>query len=665
MSVHHDRQIVTTAELEGKIAALRAEVCELKEEAKRFQQALRNSERRYVNLFTTIREGFARFQAIYDDAGNVVDLRVLDINPAGAEISGKSFEEQVGRTCTEVWPGLDSRVFAIYREADETGEPVRFDHHSALTGKWYDVTVLRVAPHELIVTFSDVTERKQAEEALRESEEKFRTLADNMSQFAWMADEKGWIFWYNKRWYEYTGTTLEEMEGWGWQKVHHPDHVRRVVEKISRCFKSGEVWEDTFPLRGENGEYRWFLSRAIPIVDGHGKVSRWFGTNTDITERKRAEEALQERVVSIRSILRAAPVGIGMVVDRVIMEANDHLCEMTGYSREELVGKSARLLYPTQEEFDKVGKIKYGQIRLTGTGAIETVWRRKDGESIDVLLSSSAIDPSDLSRGVTFASLDTTERKKAVEALRRSHDELDQRVRERTAELERKNQELQEFAFVASHDLSEPLRKIQAFGSLLAGKGADSLRQEQRDYISRMVGAATRMQELLAALLNYSRIETKGEEFRPTPLGDVVLDAISDLEVGIRDAGTQVTVEPLSIVRADPNQLRQLFQNLLGNAIKYRRPEVGPVIKVSGEEQDGNCRIFVQDNGIGFEEKYLDKIFQPFQRLHGKHEYPGTGIGLAICKKIVERHGGTITARSTPGVGSTFIVTLPVDRGGE
>ena len=164
----------------------------------------------------------------------------------------------------------------------------------------------------------------------------------------------------------------------------------------------------------------------------------------------------------------------------------------------------------------------------------------------------------------------------------------------------------------------------------------------------------------MAALLNYSRIESKGEEFRPTPLDDVVRDVISDMEVGIREAAAQVSVGPLPMVTGDPNQLRQLFQNLVGNAIKYRQTETPTVVEVSGEQNEGKCRILVKDNGIGFDEKYLDKVFQPFQRLHGRDVYPGLGIGLAICRKIVERHHGTITAESTPGEGSTFIITLPL-----
>ena len=144
-----------------------------------------------------------------------------------------------------------------------------------------------------VVSFSDITERKRAQADLLESEERFRTLADNITQLAWMTDEKGSVFWYNKRWFDYTGTTLEEMQGWGWQKVHHPDHVNRVVKKIKHCFETGEFWEDTFPLRSKEGEYRWFLSRAIPIRNNEGKIVRWFGTNTDITDRKRMEEEIR------------------------------------------------------------------------------------------------------------------------------------------------------------------------------------------------------------------------------------------------------------------------------------------------------------------------------------------------------------------------------------
>ena len=261
--------------------------------------------------------------------------------------------------------------------------------------------------------------------------------------------------------------------------------------------------------------------------------------------------------------------------------------------------------------------------------------------------------------------VDITERKEQEAALRKARDELELRVRERTAELERKNKELQQFAFIASHDMHEPLRKIQTFGSLMEEKTGDRLGEEQKDYLSRMIGAADRMREVLDALLRYSRVETKGEEFRPTDLNDVVKWAVNDLEIQIKEAGSRVEIDPLPKVSGDTAQLRQLFQNLISNAVKYQRPGIKSVIRIYGEQKDGTGRVFVEDDGIGFEEKYLDKIFEPFQRLHGRSEYQGIGIGLAICRKIVERHGGTITATSTPGKGSTFIVTLPVEKQNE
>jgi light-regulated signal transduction histidine kinase (bacteriophytochrome) len=261
---------------------------------------------------------------------------------------------------------------------------------------------------------------------------------------------------------------------------------------------------------------------------------------------------------------------------------------------------------------------------------------------------------------LVFTLMEVTERIRAQEALRKAHDQLELRVKERTTELENKNRELQDFAFIASHDLSEPLRKIQTFGSILEAKCADRIDDQERDYLSRMTSAANRMKNLLEALLRYSRVETRKEEFRSVRLNDIVKDSISDLEIALRNSGVQVEIESLPIISGDPYQWRQVFQNLIGNAAKYHRSEVKPFIKIYSEEKDGAYLIFVEDNGIGFDEKYLDKIFQPFQRLHGKHEYEGTGIGLAICKKIVERHGGTITAKSAPWKGSVFIVTLPV-----
>jgi PAS domain S-box-containing protein len=258
---------------------------------------------------------------------------------------------------------------------------------------------------------------------------------------------------------------------------------------------------------------------------------------------------------------------------------------------------------------------------------------------------------------------DITERKRMEEELRRSRDELELRVRERTDELELRNRELQDFAFVASHDLNEPLRKIRAFADMVTKRLADFKDEASKDYLKRMQKAAGRMQTLLNSLLSYSRVTTKAEPMKKTDLRRSVKDALSNLEILIGEKNADVEIGDLPTIKADVVQMTQLFQNLIGNALKFHREREAPHVKIHSKEVGDAYEIYVEDNGIGFDEKYLDKIFQPFQRLHGRSsKYEGVGMGLAICMKIVARHGGKITAKSQVDKGSTFVVTLPANR---
>lgn len=271
-------------------------------------------------------------------------------------------------------------------------------------------------------------------------------------------------------------------------------------------------------------------------------------------------------------------------------------------------------------------------------------------------------------REILLAIEDITVRKQAEEKLKKF-----------AARLERSNRELQEFASVASHDLQEPLRKIQAFGDRLKTRCRDALPPEGHDYLERMQSAAARMQTLINDLLMFARVETTASPFVKVDLGQVAREVASDLETRIEREGARVEICELPVIEADPSQMRQLLQNLIGNGLKYHRKGVPPVVKIHAavikerrsHKRPGNhptsdfSQIMVEDNGIGFDEKYLDRIFMVFQRLHGRKEYEGTGMGLAVCRKIAERHNGSITARSTPGRGSSFIVTLPLRRARE
>jgi light-regulated signal transduction histidine kinase (bacteriophytochrome) len=227
--------------------------------------------------------------------------------------------------------------------------------------------------------------------------------------------------------------------------------------------------------------------------------------------------------------------------------------------------------------------------------------------------------------------------------------------------LARSNRELEQFAYIASHDLQEPLRKITSFSSRLVSKYKDTLGEQGIDYLSRMENATVRMQSLIEGLLTYSRVTTKAQPFSSVSLGAIIAGVLSDLETAIRDSGATVTCGELPSVEADPLQMRQLFQNLIGNALKYHAPGVAPAVTVNASCVRSTCTITVSDNGIGFEQKYAEQIFGVFQRLHGRSsEYKGSGIGLSVCRKIVDRHGGTITARGELDKGATFTVQLPL-----
>jgi light-regulated signal transduction histidine kinase (bacteriophytochrome) len=264
-----------------------------------------------------------------------------------------------------------------------------------------------------------------------------------------------------------------------------------------------------------------------------------------------------------------------------------------------------------------------------------------------------------LGDGIAVTLRDITERKEATQAMAATN-----------AELEQRNQTLREFAYIASHDLQEPLRKISAFADLMREDYQEAVDETGEYYLERMQDAAGRMSTLINDLLAYSRVTTQTEPFESVDLNKVLDDVCSDLEIRIREVNGRVEAESLPTIEADPTQMRQLLQNLIGNALKFHRDDAPPVVKVSASLErtessfEGGapplmCRLVVSDNGIGIEEKYADRIFTPFKRLYGRSQYEGTGMGLAICQRIAQRHGGRIELTSTPGPGSTFTVTLP------
>ena len=355
----------------------------------------------------------------------------------------------------------------------------------------------------------------------------------------------------------------------------------------------------------------------------------------------------------------------GNACDWRVLDANPPYLRALGKPRTDIVGRRSGEIYG---EHDPEPFLRHFT-HVVRTGEPVQFEQYFEPTRMHLLVSAVHLGGARLATVTT----DITKRKSMEEALRKSRDELELRVEERTdelktymAKLEESNQALEDFASIASHDMQEPLRKVVAFGNILKRTYKDSLGETGIDYLNRMLGATNRMQSLLKGLLEYSRITAKADPFVEVDLTKVVNEVLSDLEIRIEITGGKVLVGELPVVKGDPTQMRQLFQNLIGNALKFHKNGEKPVIEIrSAITDNGDIRIIVEDNGIGFEEKHLDRIFAPFQRLHGREShYEGTGMGLAICKKIVERHGGTIRAESEPGKGSTFLVCLPAKQAG-
>ncbi|MGE5343587.1 MAG: sensor histidine kinase [Candidatus Omnitrophota bacterium] len=374
--------------------------------------------------------------------------------------------------------------------------------------------------------------------------------------------------------------------------------------------------------------------------------------NLEISERKKAEHRLEEALELNRKIIEASNVGaIAYNSSGECILVNDAMARITNVTAEALRKQNFRHILSWQQS---------GMLNLAEQALSENTGKRGEFFMVASSGKETGLDcyfaPFLIGgdQHLLLLASDISERMRA-----------ERELNVYATQLERSNRELQDFAFIASHDLQEPLRKIQAFGELLKTKYGQSLSQEGADYIDRMYNAATRMRTLIDDLLAYSRVTTKSQPFVKTNLNIILEDVLSDLEIRIKECGGRVETGELPPIHADPMQMQQLLQNLVSNALKFRKPDVPPVVKIYARIADDQIhpthfQLCVEDNGIGFDERYLDRIFMPFQRLHSRTAYEGSGMGLAICRKIAERHHGSITAKSSPSQGTTFIVTLPL-----
>ncbi|TYQ31606.1 PAS domain S-box protein [Pseudanabaena sp. UWO310] len=425
----------------------------------------------------------------------------------------------------------------------------------------------------------------------------------------------------------------------------------------------GQVIEQEWTYIRKNGDRFPVLISIVAMQSDHDEITGFLIVAQDITERKKAAKQAKDITDALD---RTAIVAI-TDVQGTITFVNDKFCEISQYDRHELIGQNHHMLnsgYHPREFFREMWQeISQGRIWRA-----EIKNRAKNGSFYWV---DTTIVPflNDHGKPYQYLAIRTD-----ITPLKETENELRIEVKERlktltelhnlTERLETSNRELQDFAHVASHDLQEPLRKVQAFGDRLKSTCEESLSDKGQDYLARMLNAASRAQILIDDLLIFSRVTTQAKPFEPVNLSVILQEVLSDLEIRLEKTGAMVECDPLPVVDADALQMRQILQNLLSNALKFHKDSVQPFIQVRSriyhsDNQDW-CEVRIIDNGIGFEEKYVERIFQIFQRLYGRKDYEGTGIGLAICRKIVERHGGTITAQSQLDHGSVFIFTIPI-----
>jgi len=420
-----------------------------------------------------------------------------------------------------------------------------------------------------------------------------------------------------------------------------------VVETVRRAL-TGEAFSTTMQLQ------RLFFEVAYTPTRGpDGAVTGVIGVAHDITKRHEAEEALEVSERRMRMIIENAyDAYVAMDREGAIVDWNPQAERIFGWKREEVIGKSlAETIIPERMRSDHLtGLVHYLH---TGEGPllnrrIEVPALRRDMWEFPVEMTISTMR---IEENVIFSAFihDISSRIRAKEDMEKT-----------AAELKRSNEELEQFAYIASHDLQEPLRMVASYTQLLERRYADKMDATAREFIGYAVDGARRMQQFITGLLRYSRVGTETRESEGVALDEVFENAKANLRIAIEESGAAVEARDLPVVLGDPRQLTQLFQNLIGNALKFRKPGVAPRIEVWAERDGESWKVSVRDNGIGLDPKFAERVFVIFQRLHTREEYEGTGLGLAICKKIVERHGGRIWVESKEGEGATFTFTLPM-----
>jgi PAS domain S-box-containing protein len=665
-------------------------------EQKHAQLALRESESRYQQLIDSLPV------AVYtcDAAG-----RILLFNKASADLWGR--EPEIGK---DLWCGswkiftpegtplpLDTCPMAI---ALKEGHAV---HGKEIVVERPDGVRRNVAPHPFplfndsgkiigaVNLLMDITDQKLAMRALLESEERFRTVASQAPVVIWMSDQQGNFTYLNSKWTELTGKDLRHGVGKGWLGFIHPEDMSKTVTEWSQAFSAKKIFDSKFRYRNQQSEYVIMKANGSPRFGGAGakEFVGYIGIMQDITLHENAKLELEHEIKKRTQDLLIKNEELCKSEERyhrMITEVQDYAIilldrdgkienwnygaeKIKGYSAKEAIGRNFRMFYTSVDQAEKLPEKLLNDATQNGK-ALHEGWRvRKDGTLFwgSIVLTALHDDQKQVI-GFSKVTRDLTEKKAAEDSLKANALKLE----EKNKELEKMNQELASFAYISSHDLQEPLRKIQTFSTRILELEDKNFSEKGKDYFIRMQSSAQRMRSLIEDLLAYSRANTAERKFLLTDLNQVLNDVFTELKEVIESKNAVVLRFNLPKAHVIPFQFHQLIVNILSNALKFTRTGVAPVITIRSGVVSGSQissvsvdpkkqyhHISIADNGIGFDPSYGTKIFEIFQRLHNRKEFDGTGVGLAICKKIAENHGGAICAEGEVNKGAVFHIYIP------
>jgi PAS domain S-box-containing protein len=540
-------------------------------------------------------------------------------------------------------------------------------------------------------------------------DERFRAMADAIPQLACIARADGYIYWYNRRWYEYTGTTPAQMEGWGWQAVHDPLVLPGVMASWQASISAGKAFEMESPLRAADGTFRTFLTRVVPLRDSSGQVLEWYGTNTDVHALKLAEAGLRASEQRFRFLNDLAEATRPLADSAEIMAVTarmlgTHLhASRCAYADVEADSEQFTILHDyTDGCASTVGSYQLSAFGVRAAGAmrggatlvirdVQAELLPQDGADtfgaigIDALIVCPLIrngglrammavhqtSARDWNAGEIAIVQDvvercwaTIERRNAEEQLQHLNGELEQRVFERTAQLEASNKELEAFTYTVSHDLRAPLRAVNGFAGIALEELDPQAPAELRLHLQRIRAGSLRMGELIDDLLAFSKLARQSMRQERVDPGRLVQAAIEETSSQREGRQFELRVGNMPVCTGDAALLRQVWVNLLSNAIKYTRDATPAVIEMGCNVDAGEAVFFVRDNGVGFDMRHAGNLFGVFHRMHSAEEFEGTGVGLAIVQRIVRRHGGRIWAEAQVGCGATFQFTLAASNPG-